>query len=162
MVMTADFITPPVDDPFVFGQIAAANALSDVFAMGARPVTCLSLVGFPSDKLEPEILHKMVAGALERITAAGAVLGGGEKGVAGLGPAADGGAGAGGGAVGVAMERGVRGAGRPRAVRPAARHTVRVVPTVLCLAQLRGELLHLRLQLIAALFLLAQARASGS
>ncbi len=77
VVMTADFITPPVDDPFVFGQIAAANALSDVFAMGARPVTCLSLVGFPSDKLEPEVLHRMVAGAVERITAAGAVLGGG-------------------------------------------------------------------------------------
>ena len=77
MVMTADFITPPVDDPFVFGQIAAANALSDVYAMGARPVTCLSLVGFPSDKLEAEVLHRMVAGAVERITAAGAVLGGG-------------------------------------------------------------------------------------
>ena len=77
MVMTADFITPPVDDPFVFGQIAAANALSDVFAMGARPVTCLSLVGFPSDKLDAEVLHRMVAGAVERITAAGAVLGGG-------------------------------------------------------------------------------------
>jgi len=77
MVMTADVITPPVDDPFVFGQIAAANSLSDVFAMGARPVTCLSLVGFPSDKLEAEVLHRMVAGAVERITAAGAVLGGG-------------------------------------------------------------------------------------
>ena len=77
IVMTADFITPPVDDPFVFGQIAAANALSDVYAMGARPVTCLSLVGFPSDKLEAEVLHTMVAGAVERITAAGAVLGGG-------------------------------------------------------------------------------------
>jgi len=77
MVMTADFITPPVDDPFVFGQIASANALSDVYAMGARPVTCLSLVGFPSDKLEPEVLHRMVAGAVDRITAAGAVLGGG-------------------------------------------------------------------------------------
>ncbi len=77
MVMTVDLITPPVDDPFVFGQIAAANALSDVFAMGARPVTCLSLVGFPSDKLEAEVLHRMVAGAIERIIAAGAVLGGG-------------------------------------------------------------------------------------
>ena len=77
IVMTADFITPPVDDPFVFGQIAAANALSDVFAMGARPITCLSLAGFPSDKLEAEVLQRMVAGAVERITAAGAVLGGG-------------------------------------------------------------------------------------
>ena len=77
IVMTADFITPPVDDPFVFGQIAAANALSDVFAMGARPLTCLSLAAFPSDKLESEVLNRMVAGAVERITAAGAVLGGG-------------------------------------------------------------------------------------
>ncbi|MEE8523976.1 MAG: selenide, water dikinase SelD [Thermoanaerobaculia bacterium] len=77
VVTTADIITPPVDDPYLFGQIAAANALSDVFAMGARPVVCLNLVGFPSAKLEPEILHQMVAGALSKVTEAGAVLGGG-------------------------------------------------------------------------------------
>lgn len=79
MVMTADFITPPVDDPYVFGQIAAANALSDVFAMGARPVACLNLVGFPSDKLGPEVLQAVVAGALSKITEAGAVLAGGHS-----------------------------------------------------------------------------------
>lgn len=77
MVMTADIITPPVDDPHLFGQIAAANALSDVFAMGGKPLACLNLIGFPADKLGPEILHGMVAGALAKVTEAGAVLAGG-------------------------------------------------------------------------------------
>lgn len=77
LVSTADIITPPVDDPRLFGQIAAANSLSDVFAMGARPLTCLNLIGFPAGKLGPEILHGMVEGALEKVTEAGAVLAGG-------------------------------------------------------------------------------------
>ena len=77
LVMTADIITPPVDDPHVFGQIAAANALSDVYAMGGRPLACLNLIGFPSGKLSPEVLHGMVAGALLKVTEAGAVLAGG-------------------------------------------------------------------------------------
>lgn len=77
IVTTADFITPPVDDPFIFGQIAAANSISDIYAMGGRPVSCLNLVGFPSRKLDPEILHSIVAGALDKITEAGAVLAGG-------------------------------------------------------------------------------------
>ena len=77
VVNTADIITPPVDDPYVFGQIAATNALSDVFAMGGKPLLCLNLVGFPGGKLGPEILHGMVAGALSKITEAGAVLAGG-------------------------------------------------------------------------------------
>lgn len=77
LVVTADFITPPVDDPYLFGQIAAANALSDIYAMGARPVVCLSLVGFPGKKLGPEILQGILAGALSKITEAGAVLLGG-------------------------------------------------------------------------------------
>ncbi len=77
LVMTADIITPPVDDPHLFGQIAAANALSDVFAMGGKPLTCLNLIGFPADKLGPEILHGMVEGALSKVTEAGAVLAGG-------------------------------------------------------------------------------------
>ena len=59
MVSTADFITPPVNDPFVYGQIAAANAISDVYAMGGRPITCLNLVAFPSGKLPPEVLHRI-------------------------------------------------------------------------------------------------------
>jgi len=77
LVCTADFITPPVNDPFVYGQIAAANAISDVYAMGGRPLTCLNLVAFPSSKLAPEVLHQIVAGALDKITEAGAVLVGG-------------------------------------------------------------------------------------
>jgi len=79
LITTADFITPPVDDPHVFGQIAAANALSDVYAMGGQPLTCLNLVSFPSKKLPPETLHQIVAGALEKITEAGAVLAGGHS-----------------------------------------------------------------------------------
>ena len=77
LVVTADFITPPVDDPFVFGQIGAANSLSDVYAMGGRPLTCLNLVGFPSAQLGPEVLEGIVEGALTKITEAGAVLAGG-------------------------------------------------------------------------------------
>lgn len=77
IVVTADFITPPVDDPFLFGQIGAANSLSDIYAMGGRPLTCLNLIGFPTDQLGPEILHGIVEGALSKITEAGAVLAGG-------------------------------------------------------------------------------------
>ncbi|GBC61898.1 selenide, water dikinase [Desulfonema ishimotonii] len=77
IVSTADFITPPVDDPYLFGQIAAANALSDVYAMGGRPLTCLSLVGFPSARLGPDILRGIITGAMSKITEAGAVLVGG-------------------------------------------------------------------------------------
>ena len=77
LIITADFITPPVDDPFVFGQIAAANAISDVYAMGGRPITCLNLVGFPSKILDAGILQKIIAGGLSKITEAGAVLAGG-------------------------------------------------------------------------------------
>ncbi|MBU2498716.1 MAG: selenide, water dikinase SelD, partial [Proteobacteria bacterium] len=77
LITTVDFITPPVNDPYLFGQIAAANAISDVYAMGGRPITCLNLAAFPSKKLEPEILHRIVAGALSKITEAGAVLAGG-------------------------------------------------------------------------------------
>jgi len=79
IVMTADYITPPVNDPYVYGQIAAANAISDVYAMGGKPVACLNLVNFPSKKLPPETLHQIVAGALSKITEAGAVLAGGHS-----------------------------------------------------------------------------------
>ena len=77
LVSSADIITPPVDDPRVFGRIAAANALSDIYAMGARPLVCLNLAGFPQAKLDVSVLHDIVAGALEKITEAGAVLAGG-------------------------------------------------------------------------------------
>ena len=79
IITTADFITPPVNDPFVFGQIAAANALSDVYAMGGRPVTCLNLVCFPAKKLQQNVLNQIIAGGLSKITEAGAVLAGGHS-----------------------------------------------------------------------------------
>lgn len=66
-----------MNDPYTFGQIAAANAISDVYAMGGRPITCLNLAMFPAKKLEPEVLHQIVAGALSKITESGAVLAGG-------------------------------------------------------------------------------------
>ncbi len=77
--MTADFITPPVNDPYQYGQIAAANALSDVYAMGGVPKVCLNLLCFPSTKLPPEDLEQIIAGALSKITEAGAVLAGGHS-----------------------------------------------------------------------------------
>jgi selenide,water dikinase len=79
VVATADFITPPVNDAHLFGQIAAANALSDVYAMGGEPKLCLNLVCFPSKKLPPEDLHGIIAGALSKITESGAVLAGGHS-----------------------------------------------------------------------------------
>ncbi len=79
MIVTADYITPPCDDPHLFGQIAAANALSDVYAMGGRPLTCLNLLGFPADKLGEDVLHGIIAGAAEKIREAGAVLAGGHS-----------------------------------------------------------------------------------
>jgi selenide,water dikinase len=77
LVVTADFITPPTDDPELFGRIAAANALSDVYAMGGRPVTCVNLVAFPSKKLASSVLAGIIRGAQQKITEAGAVLAGG-------------------------------------------------------------------------------------
>jgi selenide,water dikinase len=79
IVVTADFITPPVNDPYLFGQIAAANAISDVYAMGGQPRVCLNLVCFPSKLLPPQDLHQIVAGALNKITESGAVLAGGHS-----------------------------------------------------------------------------------
>ena len=77
IVQSLDFFPPLVDDPFLFGKIAAANSLSDVFAMGARPLTVLNIVGFPDDKLELSILHEILRGGVERVQSAGAVIVGG-------------------------------------------------------------------------------------
>ena len=66
IVQTLDFFPPLVDDPFVYGQIAAANSMSDVFAMGARPVTALNIVGFPDDQLDLSILAEILRGGAER------------------------------------------------------------------------------------------------
>lgn len=77
IVQTVDFFPPVVDDPFVYGQIAAANSLSDVYAMGGTPVTALNLVGYPDDKLDFEWLGRILQGGAERCAAAGCtVLGG--------------------------------------------------------------------------------------
>ncbi len=76
-MQTVDFFSPVVDDPFTYGQIAAANALSDVYALGARPVTALNLVGFPSKVLSLETLERILAGGLSKTDEAGvAVIGG--------------------------------------------------------------------------------------
>jgi selenide,water dikinase len=79
IVTTADFITPPVNDPYQFGRIAAANAISDIYAMGGEPKVCLNLVCFPSNKLPADDLNQIVAGAVSIITEAGAVLAGGHS-----------------------------------------------------------------------------------
>ncbi len=78
LVQTADFFTPIVDDPFRFGEIAAANALSDIYAMGGRPLTALSLVGFPPDA-PPELLAAILAGGQSKLDEAGCVLAGGHS-----------------------------------------------------------------------------------
>jgi selenide,water dikinase len=76
LVQTVDFFTPIVDDPNLFGQIAAANALSDVYAMGGRPISSLSIVGFP-EKSDPEILEAIIRGGLLKMTEANcSVIGG--------------------------------------------------------------------------------------
>src|SRR5262245_15292985 len=77
IVQTIDFFPPVVDDPFVYGQIAAANALSDVYAMGGTPRTALNLVGYPDDKESLEWLGQILEGGAERCQAAGAVVLGG-------------------------------------------------------------------------------------
>jgi selenide,water dikinase len=77
LVQTVDFFTPIVDDPFQYGQIAAANALSDVYAMGGRPVTALAIAGFPKDSLEPETIGAVFHGGFEKLREAGVALLGG-------------------------------------------------------------------------------------
>jgi len=77
VISTCDFITPPVDDPWWFGQIAAANALSDVWSMGGRPNTALNLVMFPARHLDMGVLHDILRGGQSKVQEAGASLVGG-------------------------------------------------------------------------------------
>ncbi len=77
ILQSLDFFPPLVDDPFVFGQIAAANSLSDIYAMGGRPVTALNIVGFPDDQLDLQVLGEILQGGAERVKTAGAVIAGG-------------------------------------------------------------------------------------
>ncbi len=77
MINTVDFITPPVDDPYWFGQISAANSISDVYSMGGRPVTALNVVMFPSKQLDMGILRDILRGGHDKVVEAGACLVGG-------------------------------------------------------------------------------------
>ena len=77
MINTVDFITPPVDDPYWFGQIAAANAISDIYAMGGKPLTALNVVMFPGKLLDPGLLKEILRGGHDKVNEAGALLVGG-------------------------------------------------------------------------------------
>jgi selenide, water dikinase len=77
MVQTVDFFTPIVDDPYVYGQIAAANALSDIYAMGGRPVTALAIAAFPREGLEPDAIRAIFRGGFDKLREAGVSLLGG-------------------------------------------------------------------------------------
>jgi len=79
LVQTIDFITPIVNDPYDFGRIAAANSLSDVYAMGGRPVTAMNVVCFPVKSMDKAVLREILRGGLEKIHEAGAVLVGGHS-----------------------------------------------------------------------------------
>ncbi len=79
LVQSVDFFTPIVDDPGAFGEIAAANALSDLYAMGARPLTALALVCFPEQELEPQVLVEILQGGAAKVLEAGAVIVGGHS-----------------------------------------------------------------------------------
>jgi selenide,water dikinase len=79
VVSTVDFITPPVDDPYWFGQIAAANSLSDVYAMGGSPVMALNLVMFPSKALDVALLKEILRGGNDKVVEAGACMAGGHS-----------------------------------------------------------------------------------
>lgn len=78
LIQTLDFFTPVVDDPYTFGQVAAANALSDVYAMGGKPLSALNIVGFPKD-LDIEILGEILRGGCDKVLEAGALLAGGHS-----------------------------------------------------------------------------------
>src|SRR5256885_7993733 len=79
IVNTVDFFTPIVDDPYVFGQISAANSLSDVYAMGGEPKTCMNIVCFPKGKMEIEILGEILKGGADKVMESGAVVIGGHS-----------------------------------------------------------------------------------
>jgi selenide, water dikinase len=77
LIQTVDFFTPIVDDPYCFGQIAAANALSDVYAMGGRPLCAMNIVGFPAQTMDISVLHNILRGGLDKLREANTTLAGG-------------------------------------------------------------------------------------
>ena len=79
LVQTVDFFTPIVDDPFSYGQIAAANSLSDIFAMGGRPLTALNIIGFPADLIRPRVISSILRGGMAKAAEVGCALVGGHS-----------------------------------------------------------------------------------
>ncbi len=79
LVQTVDFFTPIVDDPFSYGQIAAANSLSDIYAMGGRPLTALNIIGFPEDLVRPRVISSILRGGLAKAAEVGCVIIGGHS-----------------------------------------------------------------------------------
>ena len=79
IIQTVDFFTPIVDDPYAFGQIAATNALSDVYTMGGKPLTAMNIVCFPTQSLDISVLRDILRGGLDKMTEAGVVLVGGHS-----------------------------------------------------------------------------------
>ncbi len=79
IIQTVDFFTPIVDDPYMFGQIAVANALSDVYAMGGRPLTAMNIVCFPTEKMDISILKDILKGGIDKMIEAGVTLVGGHS-----------------------------------------------------------------------------------
>jgi selenide,water dikinase len=79
LVQTVDFFTPIVDDAFSYGQIAAANSLSDIFAMGGRPLTALNIIGFPADIIRPRVVSSILRGGLAKAGEVGCVIIGGHS-----------------------------------------------------------------------------------
>jgi len=79
LIQTLDFFTPIVDDPYSFGQIAAANALSDIYAMGGKPLTAMNIVCFPIKEVSKDILKEILRGGLDKVQEAGAILVGGHS-----------------------------------------------------------------------------------
>ncbi len=79
VIQTIDFFTPIVDDPYIFGQIAAANALSDVYAMGGKPLTAMNVVCFPTESLNISVLQSTLRGGVDKMREAGVVLVGGHS-----------------------------------------------------------------------------------
>lgn len=79
LIQTVDFFTPIVDDPYLYGQISAANALSDVYAMGGKPITCLNIVAFPDKTFPLSILREILRGGFDKVEEADAVLVGGHS-----------------------------------------------------------------------------------
>ena len=79
LVQSVDVFTPLVDEPYTFGQIAAANSVSDIYAMGGKPLTALSIISFPIEKLSPRIMNKMLQGGIDKLKEAGTVVIGGHS-----------------------------------------------------------------------------------